>query len=374
MKQIRKLVLTTGIFPPDIGGPAFYTRELAGEFSRKGIKVEVVTYGKKILKPKEYKISGVSRLWPAGLRQVIYFWKVLARAKDSDAILAFDSLGAGLPAVLAGKILGKKVVMRLGGDFLWEKYIESGMEKVTMAEFYSKGLQQTYPILNRLIIFTLKRADFIAFTTNFQRDLFIKYYGLNFNKTPVISNIFEKKERGVAAYQDNPKIILWTGRFIKLKNLDFLLKVFNRLIKHDNNLVLELIGDGPEESHLIDLIREMGLSRKVTISKNLDEKFLFNQIQRSYFCILPSLSEVSPNFALRCLGFNKPIVLTQETGIKDQFPGLLYADPLKEDSFFIAALRLLDRNSYDNYQKFIANIRHEKTWQDLAEEYLQLLK
>ena len=40
-----KIVLATGIYPPDIGGPATYVSCLASEFSRLGMEVIVVTYG-----------------------------------------------------------------------------------------------------------------------------------------------------------------------------------------------------------------------------------------------------------------------------------------------------------------------------------------
>ena len=107
--------------------------------------------------------------------------------------MTFDSLGAGLPAVIAGKLFNKKVVIRLGGDFLWEKFVESGRGKVTMAEFYQKKLHQRFIILFRLIIFALQNTDKIVFTTEFQKGLFVSYYGLRPNKVFMIRNVFEKK-------------------------------------------------------------------------------------------------------------------------------------------------------------------------------------
>ena len=73
------------------------------------------------------------------------------------------------------------------------------------------------------------------------------------------------------------------------------------------------------------------------------------------------------------LSLNKPVIITQETGIKDQFPGLLYADPKQEESFIAAAFRLLDKKEYDNYQKLISEIKYHKTWKNLADEYLRLI-
>ncbi len=369
-----KIILATGIFPPDIGGPALYCQKLAEQFSGSGNDVLVFTYGKNFLKPDNYRIFGVSRLWPYGLRQAIYFFKLLLHIRNSDAILAFDSFGAGLPAVLAGRLFGKKIIIRLGGDFIWEKSAESGACRATMAEFYRRKLHKNYPILFRLIRFVLRNSSAIIFTTEFQRDIFVPAYDLDAGRTAVIGNAFERESDRIYNSVENPKVILWAGRFIKLKNLEFLLNVFKRLVSHDKNLVLKLIGDGPERQNLESRIKNLELGDKVMFVKALNEDSLAVEIKKSYFCVLPSLSEISPNFALKCLSLNKPIVITQETGIKKEFPGLMYADPKNEESFYQAMLRLLDKNSYDNYQKSISDIRYRKTWQDLAEEYLNILK
>jgi len=370
---MTNLLIATSIFPPDIGGPALYAKQLAEEFSRQRIAVAVVTYGKNFLPVSGYSITGVSRIWPKGLRHLIYAWKVFWQARNADAILALDSLAAGLPSVLVGKIFRKKVLIRFGGDFLWEKFVESGQEPITITEFYNQGLHKARGFLNFLITLVVRHTDNLIFTTNWQKNLFIKYYGLGNAKTAVINNIFEKKGSQLFPYQENPKIILWAGRFIRLKNLDFLIKIFKRLLVRDANLVLELVGDGPEKSAIAATIQAEGLGQAVKLGNNLEQKELFARIQKSYFCILPSISEISPNFALQCVSFNKPIVLTQETGIRDQFPGLLYADPLSEDSFFSAAAKLLDKNFYDNYQKYLSEIRYSKTWPDMAREYLQII-
>ncbi len=371
---MKKIILATGIFPPDIGGPALYCQKLAEYFFSGGAEVLVFTYGKRFSGSDKYRIFGISRLWPYGLRQAVYFLKLAARAGKSDAILAFDSLGAGLPAVLSGKLFGNKVVIRMGGDFIWEKSAESGACRATMAEFYRRELHTDYPVLFRLIKFVLKNSDSIIFTTEFQRDIFTRYYGLDAGRIAVIGNVFEKEPGKIQAIPIDPKTILWAGRFIKLKNLEFLLRVFKRLADHDDNLVLKLIGDGPEFERLKVKSRKSKVEDNVRFVGSLSEDSLAEEIKKSYFCVLPSLNEISPNFALKCLSLNKPIVITQETGIKKEFPGLMYADPKNEESFYQAMLRLLDENSYDNYQKFIYDIHYRKTWQDLAEEYLEQLE
>lgn len=370
----KRILIATGIFPPDIGGPAVYAQKLAEEFFSRGIRITVVTYGKNFDKNQKYRIIGISRKWPMGIRQFLYLIKILAAAINTDGILALDSLGAGLPAMLAGKILRKKLVIRIGGDFLWERYVEAGLGELTLAEFYSQKRYRAYPVLNFLTRFVVNRADCLAFNTQFQRDLFIRYYGIDPRRAVAVGNAFEKQEGSGTAYQENPRIILWAGRFIKLKNLEFLLRVFNRLLECDRDLILELIGDGPEKTKIAGLTLSLGLSERVQIMPNLKRDLLLKEMAKSYFGILPSLSDINPNVVLEYLSLNKPVVVTQETGVREQFPGLVYADPKSEDSFVAAASKLLDKKEYNNYQKFISGIKYRKTWGDVAQDFLNLFR
>ena len=42
-----RILITTGIFPPDIGGPASYAEALAGYLNRQKAEVSVLAYSKK---------------------------------------------------------------------------------------------------------------------------------------------------------------------------------------------------------------------------------------------------------------------------------------------------------------------------------------
>src|SRR3989344_775368 len=44
---MSKILIATGIFPPDVGGPATYSRALSGELAKRGHSVDVVTYADK---------------------------------------------------------------------------------------------------------------------------------------------------------------------------------------------------------------------------------------------------------------------------------------------------------------------------------------
>lgn len=103
-----RILLATGIFPPQIGGPATYSKLLYDELGKHGIKVEVANFGDHIDKPKV-------------IRHFSYFYELLQKAPDADLIYALDPVSVGLPALLASQVRGKKLVLRVAGDYAWEQ-------------------------------------------------------------------------------------------------------------------------------------------------------------------------------------------------------------------------------------------------------------
>src|SRR3954462_3955931 len=99
-----KIIIATGIFPPEIGGPATYSKNISEALMAEGHTVRVVLYG------------SLKKL-PSGIRHFLYACKLGWHSITADAIIAFDTYTVGLPAAVAGFITGTKVIARIGGDF-----------------------------------------------------------------------------------------------------------------------------------------------------------------------------------------------------------------------------------------------------------------
>ena len=61
-----RILIATGIFPPQIGGPASYSKLLVDELPQRGFSVEVVNFGKFLKLPK-------------AIRHLAYFFNILWR-------------------------------------------------------------------------------------------------------------------------------------------------------------------------------------------------------------------------------------------------------------------------------------------------------
>src|SRR3989344_5232815 len=347
MKEIFKtmgrkpnILICTGIYPPDIGGPAKYAKNLTDEFSRNGNKVKVLAYG-------------MEKKMPIGARHFWYFLRTIFALPKADLIIGLDIFSTGFPAVLAGKIFGKKTILRVGGDFLWETYIESTGHLIKLKDFYEKQprLSLKFKIIALLQKFALKNTSALAFNTGWQKDFFEKIYKLNPRKNFIIENFYP--EKSVVAEKIN-KVnefnFLFAGRKIKFKNLKLLEEVFEDL-------------------------ESAGIKARLDIVDGLTQKELQEKIKNSYAAITVSISDFAPNFLVESLSYNKPFILTKDCGLAEKLDGLgVIVDPIDKNSIKKAILLLLDENNYKRYKEKIAEFNFTHSWKEIAQEFLAIYK
>ena len=124
-----KILIATGIFPPEIGGPAEYAKNLQEIWTRQGHAVSV-------------KIFSKFNKIPTGLRHLVYFFYILRKAVSADFIVCLDTFSAALPTVLWAVLFNKKIFLRTGGDFLWETYVERTGDLVLLKDFYNTRIER----------------------------------------------------------------------------------------------------------------------------------------------------------------------------------------------------------------------------------------
>jgi len=331
-----KILFAVGIYPPQVGGPSHYSYSLNQKFKKIGIETGVATYG--------YFL----RL-PSIIRHFAYFWKLLALGRKCDVILGFDSVSVGLPAIFAGKILRKKVILRLGGDFLWEQYVERTKEKIPLSQFYKQKRFYTCKerIIFNIINYVVQKSDVVVFSTPWFRDIFVEAYKPKIEKTIVIENAIEALHNGVPPTKKN---FIWAGRPIFLKNTESLRKAFNRAEKIDPSLRLDMF-------------------------ENLSHNELMEKIKKCYAVIYPSISEVSPNLVLEALAFGKPSIVTMDTGYANLLQDVaLFVDPLSEEDVAEKILFLAEEKNYQEISLRVQAFRRTHTYTEIADKYLKLFQ
>jgi glycosyltransferase involved in cell wall biosynthesis len=375
-----KILIATGIFKPELGGPATYAAELGKRLHSAGHKVSVITYSDKPMFDLDlgyqFPIIRIVRV-PSKLKNYLrYLWAVFQLMKNADVIYTLDWFSAGLPVMIAAFLRRKKYIVRVGGGYIWEKYLSQNRPPVTLREFYERGIYKEYKVMYFIILFVLRRAQHVVFNTDDQRELYEKYYGLSPKKTSSIYNPVPESKFGAlihtykAAYANRDKEIVFAGRFIKMKNVESVIKAFAKI--KDTSFNLLLIGEGPTEPELRKLVADLDLASRVTFHPPMSQTELYRRIVNCYYVILPSWTDISPNQIYECLSLGIPFLVTKENYLsinKHDFPKI---DPASVDDIADKMNMLLDPKTYDTFVDKLEALSFDNTWSNVVHQHIKL--
>lgn len=111
--------------------------------------------------------------------------------------------------------------------------------------------------------------------------------------------------------QIDKKVILYSGRLIKRKNIDKLIEAISKL--KDDNVQLIITGDGEEKENLIDLAKMLDVNMYITgFIKNQEE--LFKHYYLADVFILPSFNEPWGLVINEAMAAGLPIIASNECG------------------------------------------------------------
>lgn len=334
-----KTVIATGIYPPEIGGPAEYARQLYETLLIQDREAVVVTY------------AGLKK-FPTGLRHFLYFCKLFFDALDADYVIALDTWSAAIPAAFFAKILRKKFVVRVGGDFLWEAWVERTGQAVLLSEFYKEHKKFKFKegIIFIMTKWLLKKADRVVFSTDWQRQIWTEPYCLDTDKTTIIENYFPKTDwpdLPADNGENNKKIFLAPSRSRTIKNRSSVEKAFRDLSLRVEDIELD--------------------------SQVVSREVLLEKIQKSYAVIVASLSEVSPNLVCDAFQYGVPVVLTYDNGMRHRFENkVIFVDPLSWTDIERGVETLLDRSIYQACRRNIVENDYSRSWNEIVEDFLNL--
>lgn len=136
---------------------------------------------------------------------------------------------------------------------------------------------------------------------------------------PLSSVRWRQRRRGENGIPDASIVIGCVGRLHPIKGQDYLIDAIALLQSVHNNLFLIVVGGGPQQVTLIDLIGKHGLAGKVIFTGEVDECASW------YPCfdilVVPSLSESFGLVALEGYCYGLPVVITDCPGLVEVLGG-----------------------------------------------------
>ena len=373
-----KILLTTGIFAPEAGGPATYALKVSKKLTNLGHQVKVITYSKKkkydfddVLPYSVIRIKRGNKL----LNYYRYLREILKNISGFDLIYSFDYFSAGIPSLLVAKIYGKKLVIRMGGDLIWERYLEKRNKGVTLVDFYKNKLYKINWLKFLIAKIVLKHADLLIFTTKFQAKLFIDHYKINDKKIRYINNPMPDKVIKEFSKETDRinKDIIWAGRMVAKNNLIRLIRVFCSLKLKQKNYRLILIGEGPLKKILQEIIKNKNCP-EIIIKDTMANSTLVKRIANSYAVIFPSYTDISPNLVLECLSVRTPFILTKEHGFDWLKHSAIEFNPKDDKDLKSAIIKILDKDFYNEYKNNLSKINYTYSFRQATKDTIRLFK
>ncbi len=325
---LMKILIVSGIYPPEIGGSATYAALLRRELYSRGFEVSVLTYGA----PRGAGIFTASYSFPKGVRHLIFLYKLLILGWKSDLIFATDSsFGAATITAIAARLLRKKMVMRVTGDYAWEQGVLRFGVKDIMDEFRKKKYGFFVMTLRYFQKFAVKTATLIIAPSEYLKRIAVGW-GINPEKVKVIYNAVDlppiRTNASLREATSNGTYnIISAGRLVPWKGFDVLMEAVAELRKDIPEIKLEIVGSGPEEKNQKSKIKNQKLESTVFLIGSLPKDKLVEQIRAADVFVLNTAYEGFSHQIVEVMSLGVPVVTTSVGGnpeiIKDGENGLL---------------------------------------------------
>ena len=388
MRRQKRILIATPLFPPDIGGPATYTKLLVDELPVKGFGIRVAWFGS-------------VRHFPKIIRHAVFLLKVWKQARYADVLYAQDPVSVGFPAYLGAFFRRKPFYLKVVGDYGWEQYQirvqglglrgqgAAGGESVknaptiSLEEFQNQRFDFVTEVRKKIERFVARRARVVVVPSEYLKKI-VLMWGVGQKKIKVIYNSFDpalnldrgliflshrsprsesesnsysivSKERprrdlvtgfeapDIAVSRDQARkkyglqgrVIVSTGRLVPWKGFDTLIRTVADMSHAMPDIRLVIVGSGPEEQVLKYLAQELGvMNAHVFFTGGLPHGQVLEYFRAADCFILVSGYEGFSHTVLEAMAEGVPVIASDAGGnpeiVKDEVTGFLvpYNDSL----------------------------------------------
>ncbi|PKM98381.1 MAG: hypothetical protein CVU79_03460 [Elusimicrobia bacterium HGW-Elusimicrobia-3] len=324
---VNSVVMLSQTFYPAMGGSEKQALSLSRSLAGRGLRVTVLTRQPGGL-PAAEDMGGVlvRRLPVFGPRAVdsalfmlkSFFW-LLAHRSEYDAVHVHLASSPAVAAVLAGRLTGRRTLVKLGGG--------RGVDEITLSMGTLLGrLKLAFFRAARpeLLVMNGEVYDWLKGTKEFS-GLRLRQFrnGVDTGRyTPPLYN--EKINAKTALGLDNAALFLFVGRLSPEKRVKEFIEAWAELFSEEAappKARLLIVGDGPERAALERAVADLGLAGSVTLAGRKED--LLPYYQAADVFILPSISEGLSNSMLEAMACGVAVLASRVGGARDAIePGV----------------------------------------------------
>jgi glycosyltransferase involved in cell wall biosynthesis len=318
-----KILTITGIFPPDIGGPATYVPTMSRDLGERGHKIAVVTLSDGLDHDDRPYGFAVHRIRRSLFKPWRFLLTVLRILREGRSVQVVYVNGLYLEAVVANFFLRKPLVQKIVGDWAWERATNKGWVKDSFDEFQRQKYVLKVEFLKTLRRFCACRASAVIVPSRYLARA-VANWGVSESKTVVVYNAVELPSSIPSAIPLSTRFKLVTvGRLVAWKQIDHLIEA----LADCDETGLVIVGDGPERDRLENLVQARQLTQRVYFAGQRSKEETFALMAACDLFVLNSSYEGFPHVVLEAMCAGLPVVATKVGGtpelVRDGENGLL---------------------------------------------------
>jgi glycosyltransferase involved in cell wall biosynthesis len=299
-----RVVVVSGIWPPDVGGPASHAPEVAAFLLGRGHEVEAVITADAAPAPEAYPVHWVSRSLRPGLRHAAVVRDLALLARSADVVYTTGMLGR---SSLGSLFAWTPFVTKLTADPAYERARRWGIADGSLEEFQRRPGAASLPLrLTRDL--DVRRAAHVVTPSAYLRELALGWgvradrVTLLPNPTPPLPELAAREELRDRFGLEGPTLV-FAGRLTAQKSLDVGIEAARRA-----GVGLVIAGDGPDR----EALERLGGARFLGPLPRQEVLELFRAGDAS---LLSSAWENFPHAVVEALAVGTPVIATRTGGV-----------------------------------------------------------
>lgn len=309
-----RALIVSGIWPPDVGGPASHAPEVAGSLRERGHEVEVVVTADRPPAPQPYPVSWIDRATPIGLRHVRTGLEIARRAHAADVVYTTGMFGR---SSLGSLVARRPYVVKLTADPAYERARRRKLFAGSIEEFQRKPGGAKLRALRAARDAELRLAAHVVCPSGYLRELTIGWgvgpgrVTVLPNPTPSVPALPPREEIRRELGVDSGPLLAFAGRLTAQKSLGVALAAVER----QPEVTFLLAGDGPDRAAVEREVAARGLRGRVRLLGPLPRERVLELFRAADASLLSSSWENFPHTVVEALAVGTPVIATAAGGV-----------------------------------------------------------
>ena len=351
------ILITVGIFPPDIGGPASFVPKISKYLISKGHSVKILCLSDKdnLTYKDELNVIRINRNLPIIFRWLKTIVKIYSNSKKSDLIFVN---GLGTETTIANLFIRKKVIRKIVGDPVWERVYNKNLIDESFDDFQENNHGLSISLQKMIRNWSINKSNLIITPSQHLKN-FIDKIGFDKNIF-VINNGVNIEHLNKVVLENNIIQLLVVSRLVSQKNIDSIIKAVK--VMENENIILNIVGDGSEINNLKLLVKKYELDKKINFIGKIENTKLNEYLKNADIFIQASNYEGLPHSILEAMNFEIPILSTDVGGCSVLLN--------KGERGYIIPMPVSEVEISEGIRKIINNKNEAKSKVTIAKKYL----